>query len=107
MVPSDVHDQILCAIRDRRLIAFDYKGTARRVVEPHDYGLKGHSECLLGYQISGQSRSGTAHGWKMFDVEAIGNLRLLDRTFAGSRGAASEHHLHWDQLFARVDSVTT
>jgi len=30
-------------------------------------------------------------------------LRVLDRQFLGTRADASQHHLPWDVLFARVN----
>jgi len=97
-----LHDLLIHAIREKRLIAFHYKHPSDRIVEPHDYGVIASTARLLGYQITGQSSSGASHGWKMFDVGAMKNLRLLDRTFPGSRATASQQHIEWDCLFARV-----
>jgi hypothetical protein len=52
--------------------------------------------------VSGESRSGTPHSWKHIKVEDMSQLRVLDRTFPGSRGDSSQQHLKWDKLFARV-----
>ena len=103
MVSPTVHERLVRAIREKRLIGFDYKDTTGRVVEPHDYGVKGNAECALVYQITGQSRTGASHGWKMFTVSAMANLHVLHKTFAGSRAMPSQHHIHWDRLFARVE----
>src|SRR4051812_12475018 len=46
------------AIADKRLIEFIYRIGQIRVVEPHDYGVRHGVERLLGFQISGASRSG-------------------------------------------------
>ena len=90
------------AIADKRLVAFTYKLGRRRIVEPHDYGIRSGVECLLAYQVTGDSTSGTAHGWKRFDLEHVRELEVLDRGFAGTRADASQHHRSWDTLFARV-----
>jgi hypothetical protein len=90
------------AIVDTRLIEFVYKSGRSRIVEPHDYGIRGGVERLLAYQISGASRSGAPHGWKHFDVDGMTQLRVLDRRFPGSRSDSSQHHGNWDTLFARV-----
>ena len=59
-------------------------------------------EGILAYQISGESRSGTPHGWKNFELENMRQLRVLDRQFPGSRADSDQQHRQWDQLFARV-----
>jgi predicted DNA-binding transcriptional regulator YafY len=89
------------AIREKRLVEFDYN-TRRRIVEPHDYGVRGGTETLLAYQLSGGSESGAAHGWKEFKVPKIGRLRVLDRQFPGTRGDSAQQHRTWETLFARV-----
>jgi len=98
----DVNSALAIAISGRRLIEFNYKGGRPRIVEPHDYGIRKGVEGLLAYQISGESRSGTPHGWKNFEVEGMRQVRVLDQEFAGSRADSSQHHLPWDQLFVRV-----
>jgi hypothetical protein len=95
------HD-LMRAIADKRLVEFVYKTGRARLVEPHDYGIRKGAECLLGYQISGESRSGTPHGWKQFELERMGEVRVLERRFAGTRAGAAQHHRAWDTLFARV-----
>ena len=94
--------ELVQAIGDKRLIEFVYKSGGPRIVEPHDYGLQHGVECLLGFQISGESRSGAPHGWKQFDVEQMTHLRVLERRFPGTRADAAQHHHTWDTLFARV-----
>jgi WYL domain len=97
-----VNNDLVGAIREKRLIEFAYKGGRPRVVEPHDYGIRGGSERLLGFQLSGQSASGASHGWKQFDVDEIRQLQILERRFAGSRSDSAQRHRTWDVLFARV-----
>jgi hypothetical protein len=96
-----VKNDLVGAIREKRLIEFAYKGGRARVVEPHDYGIRGGFERLLGFQIGGQSESGASHGWKEFDVDQIRQLHVLERRFAGSRGKSGQRHRQWDTLFAR------
>ena len=95
-------DDLARAITDKRLIEFAYKAGRTRIVEPHDYGVRHGVEYLLGYQISGESQSGTPHGWKWFEVAQIVQLRVLERRFAGTRADSAQHHREWDTLFARV-----
>ncbi len=97
-----MNSHLVGAIREKRLIEFAYKGGRLRVVEPHDYGIRGGVARLLGFQISGQSESGASHGWKQFDVDQISHLRVLDHRFAGTRADGAQHHRAWDTLFARV-----
>ena len=97
-----VNSQLVSAITEKRLIEFMYKGGRPRIVEPHDYGVRGGIEKILAYQISGESRSGAPHGWKWFEVENMRQLRALDRHFPGSRADSDQQHFEWDTLFARV-----
>ncbi len=97
-----VNDQLVRAIAGKYLLEFIYKGGDVRVVEPHDYGIRGGVERLLGFQLSGESQSGTPHGWKQFDVAQIKQLRVLERQFAGTRADSAQRHRTWDTLFARV-----
>jgi hypothetical protein len=97
-----VNDELVDAIGGKYLVQFVYKSGGTRIVEPHDYGIRHGTERLLGFQIAGESHSGTASGWKEFDVGQIRYLRTLDRRFAGSRADSGQHHRAWDTLFARV-----
>jgi hypothetical protein len=97
-----MNDDLVRAIVDKRLVEFVYKGGRTRVVEPHDYGIRRGVESLLGFQLHGESHSGSAHGWKQFDAGQISELRVLTRRFAGTRADSAQHHGTWDALFARV-----
>ena len=97
-----LHDDLMRAIHERRLIEFIYKAGPSRIAEPHDYGVSRGVDHLLAYQISGASRSGAPHGWKRFEVDQMRDLRVLERGFTGSRADANQHHAAWDVLFARV-----
>jgi WYL domain-containing protein len=97
-----VSNELVRAIVGKRLVEFVYKAGGSRIVEPHDYGIRHGVESLLGFQIGGESQSGTQHGWKQFDVDQISNLRVLERRFAGTRADVAQHHRTWDTLFARV-----
>jgi len=97
-----VNDDLVRAIVDTRLVEFVYKAGRTRIVEPHDYGIQRGLERLLGFQITGESKSSTPHGWKWFDVDEMHQLRVLERRFAGSRADSAQHHRTWDTLFARV-----
>lgn len=75
-----------------------------RIVEPHDYGVRGNRDRLLAYQMMTESGpKETARGWRLFDVERITTCAVLDRTFPGSRRHLHERHNEWHVLYARVD----
>jgi hypothetical protein len=102
VIGHSMNKHLVAAISEKRLIEFAYKGGRARVVEPHDYGIRGGVEKLLGFQISGQSASSAPHGWKEFDLDRIQQLRVLERRFAGSRADNRQRHRTWDTLFIRV-----
>jgi hypothetical protein len=77
-----VEMSIVTAIRDRRLLRFRYDGRLR-VVEPHVYGVTTRGRpALSAYQLGGGSVSGESHGWKMFLVQEMDDVRIVpDRSF--------------------------
>lgn len=78
---KQTREKIRTAIRGRRMLRFRYQGLAREF-EPHALGtVKGGRVALLGWQISGQSRSGPPPGWRTFVLSEISNLRLFKKTF--------------------------
>lgn len=82
---SDQLVTISSAIRNRRLISFNYHGDAR-TVEPHTYGvdLKGH-RALCAFQVAGGSSSGVYVGWKTFHIDEMENVVVLPVKFPGAR----------------------
>lgn len=88
------------AIANKRLICFSYN-SHWRVAEPHDYGLKNGAAKLLVYQVRGESSS-VGRGWKLLDMPKIEQVTVLSDTFRGTRGRPHQHHMQWDELFARV-----
>lgn len=75
--------EILNAIRERRRLRFSYEG-GPRVVEPYVYGACETHELLRAYQVTGYSRS-RKRGWKIFRVEEISDLAVLDARLAEPR----------------------
>ena len=71
----------LCrAIHQRRRIQFGYE-PGIRLVDPYAYGVgDGGRELLRAYQVSGDSFS-REEGWKLFHVEEMSDLVVLDDTF--------------------------
>jgi len=101
-VDPAVHERILTAIHEKRLLRFFYHGKIR-IVEPQDYGIQKGAVQLFTYQFAGESSSGTLPDWRKFAVPRISSLELLEKTFPGSRSVPSQRHQEWDVLFARVD----
>jgi len=101
-VDPAVHERILTAIHEKRLLRFLYKDQPR-IVEPQDYGMQKNVVNLFTYQIGGESSSGRLPDWRKFAVQGISKVELLEQTFPGSRAVPSQRHQEWDVLFARVD----
>ncbi|HJU05837.1 MAG TPA: hypothetical protein VJ692_11870 [Nitrospiraceae bacterium] len=99
--PEPIHKLLCEAIRNKRLIKFEYKD-CRRIAEPHDYGLIEGVKKLLAYQIEGESQSGKLPDWRWAEVEKINRVQVLKRRFAGARAAPSGEHTLWDCRFASV-----
>jgi hypothetical protein len=96
-----VHQAILTAIHQKRLLRFWYNGEPR-LVEPQDYGIQKNTVHLFTYQIGGQSSSGHLPDWRKFAVQSMSKVELLEQVFPGSRAVPSHRHQEWDVLFARV-----
>jgi hypothetical protein len=70
------------ALAGRRLLRFRYHGYSRQV-EPHALGhVTEGRPALLGWQVSGGSRSEPPPGWRTFLVGEIESLMVLRATFA-------------------------
>jgi hypothetical protein len=74
-------DRICRAIRERRLLTFDYNGQ-QRVVAPYCYGLSTRdAEVLRAIQVGGASSSGKFGSGKLWTVEQMKDVRLSEETF--------------------------
>src|SRR5436305_11141114 len=91
---------IWTAIEQMRMIRLIYHHR-ERIVEPHDHGILNGTVQLLGYQVAGSS-SRRLPNWILMKVNEMGDLEMLEKTFAGGRPTAFGKHLHWDILFIRV-----
>ena len=49
---EDMNQQIVNAVRNKKMIEFDYGGH-HRIAEPHVYGRNGGVEQVLVYQVGG------------------------------------------------------
>jgi hypothetical protein len=101
-VDPAVHQLILTAILERRLLRFTYHDK-ERIVEPQDYGIQKGVVNLFTYQTAGESSSSRLPDWRKFAVLSMSSVELLNEAFPGSRSVPSQRHQEWDVLFARVD----
>src|ERR1041384_599504 len=79
-----VHQCILTAIHEKRLLRFSYHGKPR-IVEPQDYGIQNKTANLFTYQTGGESSSSPLPDWRKFAVGNMFNVELLEESFPGSR----------------------
>jgi predicted DNA-binding transcriptional regulator YafY len=101
-VDTAIHNLILTAIHEKRLLRFSYHDKPR-IVEPQDYGIQKGIVNLFTYQTAGQSSSSRLPDWRKFAVQRMSSVELLDQSFPGGRSVPSQKHQEWDVLFARVD----
>lgn len=80
-----IHDTLSSAIENRSVLRVTYyPGT--RIVEPHAYGLSSRGNPLLrAFQTEGASASDRPFAWKLFRVDRIADLLVLDSTFSVPR----------------------
>jgi hypothetical protein len=98
-----VHDRLCFAIKNKRLIQFEYRD-CRRIAEPHDYGMFNGIEQVLVYQLRGETKSKRLPDWRFIRVAGMKRLKVLEDTFPGGRAVPSAQHKKWDELFIRVSS---
>ena len=79
-------EQICDAIRQKKVIEFQYKDRIR-IVEPYLIGVHKDTgnELLNAFQIDGDSESGNLPDWRLFKTDRINCLKVLDRPFDGKR----------------------
>lgn len=75
----ELQHEIVKAIRNRKVIKIYYRG-GHRVVEPFLIGYHKTTGKLLlrGFFLDGVSSSGEYNTWKLYDVESIDDLEILD-----------------------------
>lgn len=79
---SAVHTVISQAISSRRRLLITY-APGDRVIEPCAYGRSSEQHGLIrGFQVSGASASGEHINWKLFRLDRIIKLEILDEIFA-------------------------
>jgi hypothetical protein len=75
-----LHDAIerLCIVR------FIYQNR-ERIVEPHILGVKNDRVALLSWQIGGSSSRGSLPDWRLFYLDTLSDVMIMEATFTGSR----------------------
>lgn len=77
--------EICSAIQGRNLIEFYYKNL-HRIVEPFTVGVNTrHNDVLSAYQVRGESEKDDIPCWRLFKIDDISSLRILDERFNGNR----------------------
>lgn len=100
---SPTMKKICSAIESKSVIEFDYEGMGKREVEPHTCGVStAGNEVIRGFQTYGFSKSNKQPPWKLFDIEKISNLTVLDKKFARARPGYSQGDSAFDQIFAEL-----
>lgn len=93
------------AIRERRALAFSYRG-GRRCAEPFCLGLvhRGtiRNESLLCYQTGGYAALVEAEGWKLYRARDIKDLAVAREEFAGDRPGYDPDRIPMYRVYCRV-----
>ncbi len=92
------------AVRERRVLAFVYRGGVRRV-EPYCHGYARREEVLLGRQIGGYTTSGDPQRWRLFHVARTEGLRASEEAFepAVEEYDRDNPHPAIDEIHCRVE----
>jgi hypothetical protein len=97
-----MHENIIKAIADKRLIDYVYRGH-HRVAEPHVFGYRNGVLQLAVYQVGGESRTGSLPNWRCVSIHDITALTIGTKTFRGKRSFPSGQHSSFDNIIAVVD----
>jgi hypothetical protein len=97
-----MNTSICDAINRRLILKFVYRGLSR-IVEPHCHGTgRANNEVLRAFQIGGESESGRAIGWKLFDVDQISGLVASSEVFTGTRPGYNPADSHMTSICCAV-----
>lgn len=92
---------IIKAIKERRLIQVYYDG-GTRTIEPHCYGVsKAGKELLRLYQVGGYSSS-NSYDWKLFTVEKMNSIKILNETFDSPRYGYKRNDSVMRRIYAQL-----
>ena len=102
---ADLPARLALAVRERRVIIFNYSGLPR-VLEPHACGVAAATgePVLHGYQTEGGSVSGKLPGWRTFAVAGIRDLVVGEKTFTLPRPGYDAERPKLDPAWAEIAS---
>jgi len=91
------------AIENRNLITFQYEGGLRRV-EPFLTGVHRDTgnDILRAWFVSGVSKSGQYNTWKMYTIDKMSNIEIMDETFTGSRPGFNPNDDHMSSIYSHI-----
>ncbi len=90
------------AIRRKRLLSFWYR-SGYCTVEPHTHGESSDGQELLrAFQFMGSSESEEPTGWKLFRVNEIRNLTLLEANFLGPRRGYDPNDIAMELIYCQL-----
>ncbi len=90
------------AIRERRVLSFDYHGH-HRIMEPHAYGLSlAGNEIVRCYQTRGTSEHGTVPSWKICLIAEISGLADTGEHFSGKRDGYARGDKKMTKIFVEL-----
>lgn len=93
-----MNDLIRKAIGERRLISFVYK-QATRLVEPHAFGRQRNgTDAFCGWQVAG----GSDEAFRLFRLDEITAISLLDEEFADARSGYSRGDRRFVLIYAEL-----
>ena len=82
-----MNETIRDAIGNKKVLQFTYDDKLR-IVEPHVFGISKKecgSDLLRAYQVMGGSNSDNDLGWRLFSIDKIVDLNILEKTFDTAR----------------------
>ena len=91
------------AIESLRLVTFQYQGGLRRV-EPFLTGAHRSTgnDSLRAWFVSGVSKSGQYNTWKMYTIDQMSDIQILDETFTNTRPGYDPDDDHMSSVYAHV-----
>ena len=96
-----VDSDLTTAIQGKRLVRFRYRDH-ERIVEPYAFGADdGGRPILRAYQTGGTSGSRN-HGWKLFRVEEIKALEILEQTYDTPRTGYMRNDPSMTKIYSEV-----
>jgi hypothetical protein len=98
-----IGEQICRAIRERRLLMFDYNDKPR-VVAPYCYGISTrNSELLRAIQVRGASSSGKLGLGKLWSLDQMTGVHVSDETFVADDPNYNPNDSAMTRILCRIE----